>query len=70
MYRIVFDPRYSKFIVQLLSMGGWFWVTCKDGNKTAWRFDNYALAEKWVKDLGIDTAYVQQNAPRCLYVNA
>lgn len=60
MYRISFDTRTSRFIVQILRFG-LFWTTCR--SKLAdddWQFETYAEARNWVTSIGLNRAYPEQ----------
>ena len=60
MYRISFDTRTSRFIVQVLRFG-LFWATCR--SKLAdddLQFETYVEARKWVTSIGLNRAYPEQ----------
>ena len=64
MYRIVFDPRVSRFVVQIL-VWHLFWKDCcfvPDTAKERKRitFGSYKDAIKWVENLGLRDAYTEQ----------
>lgn len=59
MYRISFDTRTSRFIVQVLRFG-LFWVTCRSKLDHDWQFETYGEARNWVKSIGLDRAYLEQ----------
>lgn len=69
MYRIVFDPNISRFVVQIL-VWHFFWKDCRFSNdkETPKRvtFGTYKDAAKWVSDLGLKEGYTEQNH-RALY---
>lgn len=62
MFRIVFDPEVSMFVVQL-SFYGLYWRTCKEQGKPR-RFNTYAEACKWVSDIGLCEAYSPLNTAK------
>jgi len=65
MYRIVFDPKLSRFIVQLARFGGLVWTTCRDGE--AFRtFITHSDAAQWVEDIGLHQVYRLQRPPKDL----
>ena len=72
MYRIVFDPKISRFVVQLL-VWHLFWRDCYR-EKEAYAepvheritFGTYADAAKWVASTGLKEAYAEQ-AQRTMY---
>ena len=54
-YKIEFDPSVGAWMVKLQRFW-FFWVpTCE--NKKPRLFANYAEAEKWVKEVGLDNVY-------------
>ena len=69
MYRIVFDPNISRFVVQIL-VWHCFWKDCRFSNdkETLKRvtFGTYKDAAKWVAELGLKEGYTEQNH-RALY---
>lgn len=72
MYRIVFDPKISRFVVQLL-VWHLFWRDCHreiagPGTPVHERitFGTYKDAAKWVAELGLKEGYTEQNH-RALY---
>lgn len=63
MFRIVFDPKISKFIVQLNWLG-LFWRTCMAVEGEPRTFATYPDAAKWVSDVGLCEVYECQRPPR------
>ena len=64
MYRIVFDPNVSRFVVQIL-VWHFFWKDCyffADVDKKHKRitFDSYKNAARWVENLGLHDVYTEQ----------
>lgn len=58
MYRISFDTRTSRFIVQVLRFG-LFWITCRSTTLDC-QFETYAEARNWVTSIGLNRAYPEQ----------
>lgn len=78
MYRIQFDTRVSKWVVQVLYMG-LIWRTChREISRldapvvvpSAIVFDNIASARSWVKQVGLDQAYHEQTLARDHFASA
>ncbi len=60
MFRIVFNYKTCRFVVQVLSWG-LFWRTCCEAN-----FETYAEARHWVNSIGLNTAFLEQD-PKKVY---
>ena len=56
MYRITFDPKLGKFVIQICKLQC-FWVNAAD-----WQFDNYDHALAHVKQIGLDKLYQDKSA--------
>ena len=70
MYRIHFDPKISKFVVQVQRFG-LLWVTCtvlcidREGPNDVYltnTFDTYLKAAEYVTAIGLDTLYADKSA--------
>lgn len=69
MYRIVFDPNTSTFVVQVLWLS-LFWRACKryaegeveqrKGWYTRLEFETHIEARHWVNSIGLNTAYAEK----------
>ena len=66
MYRIVFDPKISKFVVQLLVFG-FFWKVCSAEGGVPFTFNTYSDAVSWTERVGLPEAYVKQSTYHWLY---
>ena len=53
MFRIIFDPKVNRFIVQVLQWAI-LWRTC---NEVA--FETYVEARHWVNSIGLNNLYVE-----------
>ena len=67
MYRINFDHKTGKFILQTSIFFGLCWVTVKDGDADSENFDGYAFntymdAKLHVSQIGLDQLYKDKSA--------
>lgn len=53
MFRIIFDPKTARFVVQILQWAVW-WRTCHEAS-----FDTYAEARHWVNSIGLNSLCVE-----------
>lgn len=53
MFRIIFNPKTSRFVVQILQWAVW-WRTCH-----ATGFETYAEARHWVNSIGLNSLCVE-----------
>ncbi len=64
MFRIIFDPKTSRFVVQIIKWG-LFWRTCMnsiDGVPvSSRRFETYVEARHWVNSIGLTSACLEQD---------
>ena len=51
MFRIIFDPKTSRFVVQIIKWG-LFWHTCLNDGEPM-RFETYIEARHWVNSIGL-----------------
>ena len=68
MYRIVFDPKISRFVVQIM-VWHLFWRDCHretTDSRERITFGTYSDAAKWVASTGLKEAYAEQ-AQRTMY---
>ena len=59
MFRIIFDPKVNRFIVQVLQWAI-LWRTCInqiDGEPM--KFETYVEARHWVNSIGLNNLYVE-----------
>ena len=59
MFRIIFDPKTSRFVVQIIK-GGLFWHTCLNDGEPM-RFETYIEARHWVNSIGLTSAFLEQD---------
>lgn len=60
MYRIIFDPKASRFIVQIL-VWACLWRSCINQiSQEPMHFETLAEARAWVNALGISELYTEQ----------
>lgn len=64
MYRIHFDHKTGKFILQASIFFGLYWITVKngDGNGDGYAFNTYEEARKHVSKIGLDQLYKDKSA--------
>ena len=63
MYRITFDPRLGKFVVEIISFFGFIWRRVLSEGE--WRvFNTYDEACAYVKAIGLDKLYENKSADR------
>lgn len=55
-FRISFDEKVSKFVIEIQGFLGLTWKTAREGNKVR-HFNSYDAAQQEVKDLGLDRIY-------------
>lgn len=61
MYRIHFDPRTGRFVVQVMALGI-FWQTVAIGEGEPLAFPTYQQAVTHVNAIGLDVLYVNRSA--------
>ena len=59
MFRIIFDYKTSRFIVQIIKWG-LFWHTCLNDGEPM-RFETYIEARHWVNSIGLTSAFLEQD---------
>lgn len=65
MFRIVFDPLTSRFVVQLSSLWGLMWRACINPiDQKSHAFITYKEACEWVKSIGLHEAYQMQSSQK------
>ena len=61
MFRIIFDPKTSRFIVQIIEWG-LFWRTCMNSiDGKPMRFETYVKARHWINNIGLTSACLEQD---------
>lgn len=67
MYRIHFDTKTSKWVVQVL-FHGLFWVTCKQNGKPL-VFEFCEGARAWTHQIGLDQMYMERSPEKDRFAN-
>jgi hypothetical protein len=62
MYRIHFDHKTGKFVLQIATFGGLWWSTVKTGEGDGYTFDTFDKAKARVADIGLDKLYENKSA--------
>ena len=55
-FRISFDEKVSKFVIEIQGFLGMSWKSAKDANKVRY-FETFEAAGKYVKEIGLDRIY-------------
>lgn len=62
MWRISFNPKVSRFVVQLLKFGC-VWVSCESTlSEEVLYFETHKEARSWVRSIGLDRLYPEQES--------
>lgn len=55
-YRISFNPKASKFVIEIQGFAGLYWNAAKDSGKVK-QFDTFDDASAYVKNIGLSSIY-------------
>jgi len=56
-YRISFDYKTSKFVIEIQGFAGLVWNQARDEQREGIRFDSYKIAREHVSKIGLDSIY-------------